>query len=344
MDKNIVISFFEELTPSNQAVLLKDLERIKLGTEYSTILKNRGNALDDRSAECPYCESAHYVKNGTDKGSRRYKCRECNSGFTEYTGTWIAGLHKKHLIPGFMKAMELSLSLVKSAVEIGIDSCTVFSWRHKFLSAHENIADEAPFKGITEADDTFYLHSQKGTKCKHRPPRQRGGRPTRGLSKDEAVIFTTVDRIGNIAYKFAAMGRVSLENIERTIGNRVSERTIFCSDGLASYKTFSKQRNLEHYILNASKGERIKGEYHIQHINSLHSRMKNLFNHNLKGVSTKYIQKYVNWQKIRDIFRDKSQWIKTVLALSLQSTKASNVFRAIEMDYFKIYTSPLYSS
>ncbi len=75
------------------------------------------------------------------------------------------------------------------------------------------------------------------------------------------------------------------------------------------------------------KGEMIKGDYHIQHINSLHSRMKSFFNHNLKGVSTKYIQRYLNWQKIKDMFNDSTQWIKTVLALSLQRADANTIYR-----------------
>lgn len=344
MDKNTIIEHFMQLTSSNQDILLKDLGRIKLGGAYSSILQSRGDSLDDRRSECPYCQGANYYKNGTDKGSRRYKCKDCNRAFTEFTGTWIAGIHKKDKIPEFMKALEHNLSLIKSSKETGLDPSTVFQWRHKFLSSHENLLDEKPFKGITEADETYYLHSQKGCECEHRPPRSRGGRPTRGLSKDEAVVFTTTDRAGNKAYKFTSMGRVSVKDLTKTIGSRVSERTILCSDGNSSYKSFAKQQNIEHHILNISKGERVRGEYHIQHVNSLHSRMNNLFNQNLKGVSTKYLQKYANWQKIKDLFKDSNQWIKTVLLLSLQKTDALKIYSNIHSDYLKIYKPSLLAS
>ena len=64
--------------------------------------------------------------------------------------------------------------------------------------------------------------------------------------------------------------------------------------------------------------------------------MKSFFNYNLKGVSTKYIQKYLNWQKIKDMFSDSPQWIKTVLALSLQKADANRIYSNIEVDYLKI--------
>ncbi len=49
--------------------------------------------------------------------------------------------------------------------------------------------------------------------------------------------------------------------------------------------------------MNASKKQRVIGKLHIQHINSLHSRIRTFFNYDKKGVATKYIQKYLNWQK-----------------------------------------------
>lgn len=198
--------------------------------------------LDDRRAECPHCQSGHYIKNGTDKGSRRYKCKECKRGFTEYTGTWVAGLHKKENISDFIKALEMKLSLEKSSKETGLAASTVFIWRHKFLSAHQNSDKEKTFKGITESDETFFLHSQKGNLCKHRAARMRGGRPSRGISKDEAALLTTMDRSGTRSYVLTSMGRVSVEDLEKTIGDHISDRTIICSDGLSSFKMFAKKK------------------------------------------------------------------------------------------------------
>ena len=305
---------------------------------YNSLLKLRGDALDDKRAECPYCKSFNFSKNGKDKGCRKYKCKDCKGGFTEYTGTWISGIHKKHLIPLFMKTLESSLSLVKSSKEIGVAELTVFNWRHKFLSSQEPVDNqEKPFKGITEADETYYHHSQKGKKCIDREARSRGGRPSRGITNNEATVLTMMDRAGNSLYQFTNMGRISVAEIENAVKDRITERTILCSDGHNSYKALVKQYTIEHHILNTSKGERVKGVYHIQHVNSLHSRMKNFFNYKLRGVSTKYLQKYLNWQRIKDKFKDVTQWVKTMLTISIQRSDALTIFKNIEREYSKIY-------
>ena len=46
----------------------------------------------------------------------------------------------------------------------------------------------------------------------------------------------------------------------------------------------------------------------------------------MRGVSTKYLQKYLNWQRIKDLFKDTTKWIKTVLALSLQKADAITIY------------------
>ena len=76
----------------------------------------------------------------------------------------------------------------------------------------------------------------------------------------------------------------------------------------------------------------------------MHSRMKTFFNYNMRGVSTKYLQKYLNWQRIKDLFKDTTKWIKTVLALSLQKADAITIYNNIEKDYLKIYKPSQLSS
>ncbi len=146
MDTKQVSNYFTSLSESNQDSLLKDLNRIKIESDYSKLLQLRGDALDDKRAECPHCQGSNYYKNGKDKGCRKYKCKDCKRGFTEYTGTWINGIHKKYLIPDFMKTLESNLSLIKSSKKTGLNAGTIFKWRHKFLSSQESVGEQKPFK------------------------------------------------------------------------------------------------------------------------------------------------------------------------------------------------------
>ncbi len=335
MSSTNIISQFKSLTQEQQKGVLQTIQRISDINDYGEILSLRGDSLDARAAECPHCDSHNYCKNGKDKGSRRYKCNDCGRTFTEYTGTWMSGIHQKDLIPAFLRTMERSLSLKKTSKEIEISEVTAFNWRHKLLSAVQQ-KEKSPFKGITETDETFYTHSQKGKRCTEREPRKRGGSKSRGISDEQATILTTMDRNGNSEYSLTNMGRISEDNIIGSIGERVTNRTILCSDAHRSYKSFTKNLGIEHHVLNASKGVRVKGEIHIQHINSLHARIRHFFNYDRKGVSTKYIQKYLNWQKTKEMFGDSYQWMKAILIMSMKQPKAMEIFRNIENDYQKI--------
>lgn len=147
MEAKAVLAYFLSLSSSNQEVLLTDLNKVQVEADYDVFLKFRGDDLDNKRAGCPYCNSFNFTKNGKERGSRKYKCKDCKRGFTEHTGTWISGLHKKHLIPLFMKTLEENLSLIKSSKEVGLSELTVFNWRHRLLSCQKPVAaQEKPLK------------------------------------------------------------------------------------------------------------------------------------------------------------------------------------------------------
>lgn len=54
-------------------------------------------------------------------------------------------------------------------------------------------------------------------------------------------------------------------------------------------KPMQKKKGLEHYRIKSDGGKHvIKGLYHIQNVNGLHSRLKQWIDH-FKGVATKYL-------------------------------------------------------
>lgn len=337
MDTIDFILEFKSLADYQQKNVLNQLKKISLSSDYEKVLTSRGDALYNKFAECPHCESFMYTKFGKDKGLRRYKCKNCNRTFTEYTGTWISGLHNKDKIPEFLQAVEAEYSLKKTGKKLDFAVSTAFEWRHKLLSAVEQ-KEETVFKGVTEADKIHFTHSQKGKKCEYRLPRKRGGGHKKGISEEQATLLTVMDRNGNHEFRFTNMGRITEREVKKAVNHRVNERTILCSDGHSSYKAFTKTEQIEHHILIASKGERVRGIFHIQHINSLHSYIKQFFNYDLRGVSTKYIQKYLNWKKIKVKFSYSFDWIKSVLYFSLLQTKADMLFNSIEKEYMKIFS------
>ena len=139
---------------------------------------SRRHILDNKMGVCPHCSHDKYVRFGVDKGSQRYKCKSCNRSFTEYTGTWMAGLQRKDMMSSYLELMVQEKSLDKISAELGINKKTAFDWRHKILASLDtkDDDDQDDFRGITESDETFFLRSEKGIKVKGRESRKRGGK------------------------------------------------------------------------------------------------------------------------------------------------------------------------
>src|SRR5699024_11520397 len=114
-----------------------------------------------------------YRKHGMDKGSQRYKCKDCGRTFTEFTGTWMAHLHRKDLVEDYLKLMEEELSLDKIKNRLKINKITAFDCRHKILSACKQQSSDS-FNGITESDETFIPYSEKGSRNLNRKPHKQG--------------------------------------------------------------------------------------------------------------------------------------------------------------------------
>ena len=174
------------MTLSHQKVkeYLSELTQEELGKIFSEVFSNanslsnsdhlsRREILNNKQGECPHCGHSKYVKFGIDKGSQRYKCKGCNRSFTEYTGTWMARLHKKEHIYAYITLMLEEKSLDKITKALSINKKTAFDWRHKILSSLEEIEKDS-FTGITESDETFIAFSEKGSRSLNRPGKKRG--------------------------------------------------------------------------------------------------------------------------------------------------------------------------
>lgn len=116
--------------------------------------------MDNKLVCCAHCGHSKYVKLGIDKGSQRYKCKSCKRSFTEYTGTWMAGLQRKDKIDDYLALMLEEKSLDNIKVALSINKKTAFDWRHKILASLLD-TDKDDFTGITESDETFFLSSDQ---------------------------------------------------------------------------------------------------------------------------------------------------------------------------------------
>ena len=333
MDYQELLLAVKLLLPIDQARLISEL----LGQSHENYLSLRRQQLYDKQACCPRCEGKEYFKYGIDKFSQRFKCKECGRTFTEFTGTWLDGLHKKSQVIEYIQLMIEGKSLDKISALMHINKKTAFDWRHKILSSFKQDSGE-DMDGIIESDETFFEESAKGDKDLKRPARQRGssssmsGKKKRGISDNKLAVIATVDRKGAINLCASTMGRISKEDITRSIEKPLPAHSILCTDGHVSYKGFALDCNIKHVAFRADLKQHVKqGVYHIQNVNSIHNRLKKWIDNTFWGVSTKYMQNYLGWFRIKEKLKGAANTVKDFITHTLHETEARKRYEYINV-------------
>lgn len=330
MDLKELITGYNELNDTEQSAFRMLLEA---KTRQFTIDELNQENKQIQQLNCPHCGTERLVSNGKQKGVQRYLCRVCNKNFSEYTGSSVAFLKKRDLWSSYIESMLKGYSLRKCAEETGISLQTSFNWRHKILSSLQTSIPQE-FNGITESDDIFFDFSEKGKKDLDRPARKRGTIKGKvGIHSKKIAVIVTSDRNGNKEFKLATMGRISKIDIEKAIGDKLSKTTVLCTDSHRSYSAFAKNQQLKHQKIKAGKGQYVKDKiYHIQTVNSATARLRTWIR-GFNGVSTKYLQNYLNWFMLLEQIKDKSNQLKSFAIAALISKQAWEIFNNIEINH-----------
>jgi len=336
----------EEIKKQILALPLGDRQRLLREVEETVkvpkVQASRRHQLDNRMGNCPHCGHKKYVRFGKDKGAQRYKCGSCRRSFTEYTGTWMAGLHKKDKVDDYLTLMMEEKSLDKIKDTLKINKKTAFDWRHKILSSLAD-SDSDDFTGITESDETFFLKSEKGKEIVGRKPRKRWGTSAkRCVNNEHVAVIVTQDRKSNLDLTVATMGRIKKSDIDAAIGQRIKkDKVILCSDAHISYKGFAVDNGLEHHALKAVIKQHTKnGVYHIQHVNSTHNRVKKWLDGVFWGVATKYLQNYLNWFRVKEQLKNSRDILRDFVPKTMESNAIMEKYNGINTRYEMLISTP----
>lgn len=112
----------------------------------------------------------------------------------------------------------------------------------------------------------------------------------RGLSKEQISVMVVLDCSRNIISEPVGRGKISDAAIRRLFENKIDSEAIACTDSCRSFKKFARESNLE--LVQLPKGKKKEGIYHLQHVNSFHSKLKNWMTR-FNGVATKYLSDYL---------------------------------------------------
>lgn len=119
--------------------------------------------------------------------------------------------------------------------------------------------------------------------------------------------MVALDRSGNVISEPIGRGKISAAAIGKLFDGKIDAESIACADSCRNFKKFAKESDLE--LVQLPKGKKKLGIYHLQHVNSFHSRLKNWMTR-FNGIATKYMSDYLAWFRWLEYFKSDKDIIK----------------------------------
>jgi len=338
--KNLLEEFRSLDGKAQEAILSQLQHEFERGSQ---IFENSKKELSEIKSHkpCPHCKSENVWKRGTQNSVQMFKCKDCLKWYNENTGSPMYNIKKKHLWQEYLRHMQAGLSIKRIAKVMPISIQTSFDWRHKILSA---LASKAPLKlgKIVECDEMEIALSNKGEHGLKRKARKRGTdfkRNTADKRVTTVQVVTAVDREGNKYLKAVETKRLSSSQINKAIGKKITKGTLLITDEHPSYKGFVKTKSsIVHKPINAKLLKKSTDKkINLQRVNNTHKQLDDFLDR-FNGVSSKYLQNYLNWFTCQKEFNQMANKVKTWCLAILTSTQAYDLFYEFKANAVNIRT------
>jgi transposase-like protein len=255
-----------------------------------------------RGRPCPRCGCGRVHRCGQASGLQRFRCLGCGRSYNALTGTPLARLRKKERWLPYLQCVLESRTVRDAARVVDVHRTTSFRWRHRFVPGA--MRDRPTMlSAIVEADETYRLESQKGSRNLTRRPRKRGGvARRRGINREHDCLLVARDRGGQTLDFHTGRGPVTAAQLHVCLRPVLPADVLLISDGAVAYHRFATQAAITHEAVNLKAGIRARGAIHIQNVNSWHSRFKSWLVR-FRGVASRYLINYSGWQRVLDARR-----------------------------------------
>jgi transposase-like protein len=255
-----------------------------------------------RGRPCPRCYCPRVHRCGQASGLQRFRCLGCGRSYNALTGTPLARLRKKEHWLAYLQCVLESRTVREAARVVGVHRTTSFRWRHRFVPGAMRDRP-ATLSAIVEADETYRLESQKGSRNMTRKPRKRGGvAKKRGISGELDCLLVARDRSGQTLDFHTGRGQVTVAQLQACLKPVLPADVLLISDSALSYRHFAQQAGIMHETVNVKASVRARGAIHLQNVNAWHSRFKSWLVR-FRGVASRYLINYSGWQRVLDARR-----------------------------------------
>ena len=305
---------------------LKDYQKDILNELLDTLLVNNNvdiNNILENDLVCRKCGSVKFVKNGSSKGIKRYKCKSCGSTQSIDANTPLYNLKLKNKWVDFVYLMlseQNPLSCNAIAEKIYINYKTAHSWRHKFLTALNKV-NPIKLDEEVELDEIFINFCVKGrigkekyenynykNKSSNIPTKLRLDEIVKMKENQNSIFMCIHNRQGDFDFvplKIQKKGSVPSKLIEQSLKDyNFSGKTIITDEGKPLTKYLKGIKNINHQTFKSSdtkNGKMINKNIHNNNINNVMSLFGE-WSKAFKGYSTKYQWNYLKWFRFNRLF------------------------------------------
>nr|WP_306391883.1 IS1595 family transposase [Massilia sp. REN29] len=201
---------------------------------------------------CPDCGCERWHRHGRANDLQRFRCCACGRTFNDLSGTPLARLRHKDKWLDYLATVLESRSVRAAAKRIDVHRNTAFRWRHRFL---DSVKDDRPARlsGIVEADETFLLESQKGSRKLDRKPRRRGGRAAlRGISRHLDCILVVRDCSGQTIDAVTGRGALKAAQLTTYLLPKLDPQALLVTDANAAYPASARMHGIAHQAVSST--------------------------------------------------------------------------------------------
>jgi len=249
---------------------------------------------------CPRCGCPRFTRKGRDAdGSQRWLCAGCGRTFSAKT----MGLLAQSKLPAetwmaFAECMADCLSLRESAARCSVSLYT--SWFMRMRVCEVMRSRLLPARaGTFHVDELLVTENISGKHPSEGPrsmPRKahRNGRDgrKRGCGRMQKIVVSCgVNELGDCFCDAVARGGAGMGDLGLNLLGRVPRGSTVVTDGYPAYG-----------IVASCYDHVAAGTYDINMANALHSRIRD-FLRPFHGVSTRRLQKYLDWFRYREQFK-----------------------------------------
>ena len=240
---------------------------------------------------CSHCGSIEVVQR--KKTPKKFQCNACNNSFSVFTSTvfhhtkvdmrkWVYALH-------FMINGKKGVSACQLHRGIGGSYKTAWRMMHEIRNAMGNTVDREEFEAIIEVDETYVGGKpRKGDGKVHKRGRGTNKTPVVGvLGRDDKKVYAKVAHPNKEGKKLT--GKQLLAIIEEVAAKSAKIHT----DEFRSYRILGKN-GYDHSIVNHAAGQYVKGNIHVNTVESFWAILKRGIIGSFHHVSVQYLQAYVN--------------------------------------------------